>query len=100
MSDVESPLSSATKRCADRDHGRASRVNGLDDLCVIDALEVDGGDAEVAMAKLALDDDKRHSLVRHLDRAGVPKLMRRKSAPHASHRGVRRSVARAAALDQ
>jgi hypothetical protein len=31
-------------------------VDGFDDLGVVDALEVDGGDAEVAVAKLALDD--------------------------------------------
>jgi hypothetical protein len=32
-------------------------VDGVDDLGVVDALEVDGGDAEVAVTQLALDDD-------------------------------------------
>ena len=58
MSGVEGPLSLATDRCAHRDHGCASRVNGLDDFCVVDALEVDGRDSEVAVAELALNDDE------------------------------------------
>jgi hypothetical protein len=31
-------------------------VDGLDDLAVVDALEIDGGHAEVGVAELALDD--------------------------------------------
>jgi hypothetical protein len=31
-------------------------VDGVDDLGVVDALEVDPGDAEVAVAELALDE--------------------------------------------
>jgi hypothetical protein len=42
----------------------------------VDVLEVDAGDAEVAVAKLALDDDERHSFASHLDRVGVTQLMR------------------------
>jgi hypothetical protein len=34
-------------------------VDRVDDLGVVDALEVDRGDAEVAVAELALDDDER-----------------------------------------
>jgi hypothetical protein len=34
-------------------------VNGLDGLAVVDALQVDGGDAEVGVAELALDDVER-----------------------------------------
>jgi hypothetical protein len=32
-------------------------MHGLDDLGIVDALQVDRRDAEVAMAELALDDD-------------------------------------------
>jgi acetolactate synthase small subunit len=51
-------------------------VHGLDDLAAIDALEVDGGDAEVAVPELALDDDQRHRFARHLDGVGVTELAR------------------------
>jgi hypothetical protein len=44
---------SEPKRRADRDHRRASRVHGLDDLAAVDALEVDRGDAEVAVPELS-----------------------------------------------
>lgn len=40
-------------------------VNGVDDLSVVDPLEVDRGDAEVAVAELALDDRERHTLTGH-----------------------------------
>jgi hypothetical protein len=36
------------------------------------ALEVVGGDAEVAVPELVLDDDQRHAFARHLDSVGVP----------------------------
>jgi hypothetical protein len=55
---------SGSKRCTDRDHRRASGVDGFDDLGVIDPLQVDGGDAEVAVAELALDDDQRDAFAR------------------------------------
>src|SRR5918994_6831190 len=57
----------APKRAVYGDHRRAAGVDGVDDLGVVDALEIDRGDAEVAVAELALDDDQRHALVRHLD---------------------------------
>jgi hypothetical protein len=57
-------------------------VNGVDDLGVVDALEVDGGDAEVAVAELALDDDQRHTFARHLDCVRVAKLVRREASPY------------------
>jgi hypothetical protein len=47
----------------DWDHRRAAGVDGLDDLGVVDALEVDRGDPEVAVAELALDDGQRDALV-------------------------------------
>jgi hypothetical protein len=34
-------------------------MDGLDDLAAVDGLQVDAGDAEVAMPELALDDDQR-----------------------------------------
>ena len=48
---------SEPQRGADGNHGRASGVHGLDDLAAIDPLQVDAGDAEVAVPELALDDD-------------------------------------------
>jgi hypothetical protein len=56
-----------------------------------DALEVDGSDAEVAVAERSLDDDKGHSFMRHLDGVGVPQLMRRKPPTHSSGPRARRS---------
>src|SRR5687767_2622705 len=40
--------------CADRNHWGSSRVHGLDYLVAVDALQVDGGDPEVAVAELPL----------------------------------------------
>jgi hypothetical protein len=46
---------------------------------MISALQIDRGDAEVAVAELALDDNQRHAFVRHLDSVRVTKLVRRKA---------------------
>ena len=46
-----------------------SGVDGADDLGVVDALEVDRGDAEVGVAELALDDVQGHAFAGHLDDA-------------------------------
>ena len=40
------------------------------------------------MPELALDHDQRKTLVRHLDRASVPQLMRRKPAPYTGGGGM------------
>src|SRR5688572_676543 len=77
------PVISEAERAVDGDHGRAARVDGVDDLGVVDALEVDRGDAEVGVAELALDDDQRHALAGHLDGVRVPELVRREAAAHA-----------------
>ena len=61
----------ASEGCADRNHRCASRVDGFDDLGVVDALEVDGGDAEVAVAELALDDDQRDAFAGDLDACSI-----------------------------
>jgi hypothetical protein len=50
-------------------------MNCVDDLGVVDPLEVDRGDAEVAVAELALDDHERHTFASHFDGVGVPQLM-------------------------
>ena len=77
---------SEPQRGADGDHRRASGVHGVDDLAAVDALEVDGRDAEVAVPELALDDDQRYALASHLDGVRVPELVGREAAPH-SRRG-------------
>jgi hypothetical protein len=58
-------------------------VEGVDDFGVVDALEVDRGDPEVAVSELALDHDERDAFVGHLDGVGVPELVRREAAAHA-----------------
>jgi hypothetical protein len=55
-------------------------VDGVDDLGVVDPAEIGGGDPEIGMAQLALDDDQRDPLAGHLNSVGVPQLMRRESA--------------------
>src|SRR5215216_2502432 len=68
---------SAPERAVYRDHRGAAGVDGVDDLGVVDAFEVDRGDTEVGVAELALDDDQRHALAGHLDRVRVAQLVRR-----------------------
>ena len=50
---------SEPQRDADGEHRRAPGVDSLDDLAAVDALDVGGGDVEVRVAELALDDDQR-----------------------------------------
>jgi hypothetical protein len=57
-------------------------VDGVDDLGVVDAAQVDGGDPEVGMPELTLDDHERHVLARHLDSVSMPELMGRKPPTH------------------
>src|SRR5919198_4366228 len=63
---ARSAVRSESQRRADRDHRRASGVHGLDDLAAVDALQIHGSDAEVAVAELALDDDQRDAFAGHL----------------------------------
>jgi hypothetical protein len=58
-------------------------VDGADHLGVVDSRQVDGGYAEVGVAKLALNDVERHTLPSHLDGMRVTKLVRSETAPHA-----------------
>jgi len=51
--------SSAAQQGVDLDHRGVAGVDGVDDLGVVDALEVDRRDAQVAVTKLALDHDQR-----------------------------------------
>jgi hypothetical protein len=62
-------------------------VDGLDDLGVVDALQIDRGDAEVAVADLALDDDQRYAFARELDGVRVAELVRREPSPDSGVRG-------------
>src|SRR5215211_126809 len=81
------PLTSAAERAVDGDHRRAARVDGVDDLGVVDALQIDRGDAEVGVAELALDDDQRQALAGHLDGVRVAQLVRREASPYAGLAG-------------
>jgi hypothetical protein len=58
-------------------------MDGLDDLGVADALQVDRRDAAVAVAELALDDDRRHAFARQFDGVGVSELVWREAASDA-----------------
>jgi hypothetical protein len=63
-------------------------VDGVDDFAGVDALEVDGGHAEVAVAELALDDVEWDAFARELDRVCVTSLMRREPSPDAGTHGA------------
>ena len=62
-------------------------MDGFDDLAVVDALQVDRGEAEIAVAKLALDDDQRHAFASELDGVRVPELVRREAPTDAGRDG-------------
>ena len=62
-------------------------MDGVDDFGVVDALQVDRGDAEVAVAELALDDDERDAFAGHLDGVGVAQLVWCEAATHAGGLG-------------
>jgi hypothetical protein len=56
MASTIGPRACAPLLCATR----AAGVDGVEDLGVVDLLEMDARDAEVAVAELALNDDQRH----------------------------------------
>ena len=62
-------------------------MDGVDDLGVVDALEVDRGDAEIAMSELALDDDQRDAFAGHFDGVGVLELVWREASTDAGSGG-------------
>jgi hypothetical protein len=57
-------------------HRGSAGVDGVDDLGVVDALQIDRSDAQVGVPELALDDDRRDALAGHLDGVRVAELMR------------------------
>ena len=61
----------------------AAGVDGVDDLGAVDALQVDGCDAEVCVTELALDDRERDAFAGHLDGVGVAELVRGKAPTYA-----------------
>ena len=63
------------------DHRRWAFVHGTDDLGVVDAAKIDGGDREIGVPELTLNDQKRDTLARHLHRVRMAQLMRREAAP-------------------
>src|SRR5258708_17048062 len=52
----------------------------MDDLGAVDTAQVRGGDAEVGVPELALDDQERDSLTGHLHCVRVPQLVWREAA--------------------
>jgi hypothetical protein len=52
-------------------------------ISAFDPLQIDGGDAEVGMPQLALDDVERDVLVGEFDGVGVAELVGREPSPHA-----------------
>src|SRR5690348_3699863 len=87
----EQSLPSSLAGGADGDHGRSSGVHALDDLGVVDALQVHGGDAGVAVAELALDRYERYAFVVELDGGRMPQPVQGEAAPDSSgRRGVAR----------
>ena len=68
---------------------RGTGADRLDDLAVVDPLQVDGRDAEVRVAELALDDVERHAFACHLDCVRVSKLIRSASPAHTRADGER-----------
>jgi hypothetical protein len=55
-------------------------------ISAFDSLQEDRHDAEVAMAEMAVDDDRRHAFIGHLDGVGVAQLSGAKGPAHASPR--------------
>jgi hypothetical protein len=45
-------------------------VDGVNDLGVVDATQVHGGDREIGVTELALDHKQRHALARRLNSVG------------------------------
>jgi hypothetical protein len=60
-----------------RDHRRWPLKHSVDDLGVVDPAEIDRCNREVGVPELALDDQQRDALARHLDGMSVAELVRR-----------------------
>jgi hypothetical protein len=85
MASTIGPRACAPLLCATR----AAGVDGADDLGVVDPLEIDARDAEMAVAELALNDDQRYAFARQFDGVRLAELVRRKAPANAGcDRGV------------
>jgi hypothetical protein len=69
------PSAGSLESGAGGDDGCCSVVDGVDDLSVVDALEVDRCDPEVGVSELALDHDDRDAFASHLHSVSVPQLV-------------------------
>jgi hypothetical protein len=76
--------SQGLRRAVTRILGARAGMDGLDDLGIVDPLQVDRSDSEIAVAELALDDDQRHAFTSQLDGVRVPELLRREASANAS----------------
>ncbi len=71
------------------DYGRGALVDGVNDLGLSIPRRIDRRNRKIGVAELALNDQQRDSLARHLHSMSVPELMRREPAPRTgSSRGV------------
>jgi hypothetical protein len=66
-----------------RHHRWGSGVDGVDDLGVVDALEINAGDSEVGVSELALDHVQGDAFAGHLDGVRVAQLVRCEPSAHA-----------------
>lgn len=57
------------------DHRRGPLVDGFDDPGVVDPAQIRGGDPEMGMPELALDDEQWDTLAGHFDRVRMPQLV-------------------------
>jgi hypothetical protein len=64
-------------------------MDGVDDLSVIDPAQAHRRHPEIGMPELPLYDRDRDPLARHLDRVGVPKLMRSEATANTGTNGSR-----------
>jgi hypothetical protein len=69
--------------CADWDHRLSANAELFDDFGVVDALQGDRRESEMAVAELSLDDAQRHTLARRLDGVRVAQFVGREAAPDA-----------------
>jgi len=91
---------SAAERDVDGNRRRSPGAHGFDDLGVVNALQVDRRDAEVATAELALDHHERYALVGKFGGVRVARWCGAKRRRTPAVAAVSRSCARTAAIDQ
>jgi hypothetical protein len=59
-------------------------MDGVNDLGVVDAAQVDRGDPKVGVSELPLNYHQRYAFSGHFHGVCMPELVRRESSPHAS----------------